>query len=66
MPAIDPTARSLLAATEAAQAIQIAYAIQGKALDVAKQKGQAAIQLLESAAQVGKAVDAGSMFDAMG
>lgn len=44
---------------------QVGIAVAAKALDASKQQGKAAVQLLETASQIGKAVGKGSKFDAV-
>jgi hypothetical protein len=66
MSSVDSALGGVLAARESAIMNQIAFAVQAKALDAAKEQGQAAVQLVEQAAQVSKAVDSGSGFDAVG
>lgn len=45
---------------------QVGYAVARKSLDAAKQQGQAAIQLLESAAQVSRQAAAAGRLDVRG
>ena len=66
MTSIDCAIGSLLAAKEAAQQTQIAYAVQAKSMDAAKQQGDAAVELLAQAAQFAKSLGSGSNFDAIG
>lgn len=66
MSSVDGAAASVLAAKDSAVMSQIAYALQAKSLDVAKQQGQAAVELVEQAAQLGKSHDTGRGFDAIG
>ncbi len=58
----EPT-QAVLAAKNAAIGQQIGYAVLAKQNDAAKQQGEAAAQLVEQAAQVGKAIGAGGKFD---
>jgi hypothetical protein len=44
---------------------QIAIAVIAKRLDAAKSQGRAAIQLIQSAQQLGKALGRGQRFDAL-
>jgi hypothetical protein len=66
MSSIDGAISSVLAAKAAAQRTEIAYAVQAKAMDAAKQQGEAAVELLEQAAQLAKSLNSGTNFDATG
>jgi hypothetical protein len=57
---------SVTAAKDAAVKAEIAYTIQAKALDAARQQGDAANQLLAQAAQLSKSLTTGTKFDAVG
>ena len=57
---------SVVAAKDAAVKTEIAYAVQAKALDAVRQQGDAATQLVEQAAQLGKSLGTGARFDAVG
>jgi hypothetical protein len=57
---------SVIQSQQSALDTQIQFAIAAKALDMAKVQGDALNQMLEAAAQIGKAVGAGENFDAMG
>ena len=63
MSSIDGAIGSVLAAQSGAIKSEIAGAVAGKQLDALKQQGEAAAQLVENAAQVGKAVGKGQNFD---
>ena len=63
MSAIPQAAQQLIDAKQNALHQQIGYTIAGKALDVAAQQGEAAVELIEQAAQLGKALGAGDQFD---
>ncbi|MHB8897753.1 MAG: YjfB family protein [Thermoguttaceae bacterium] len=57
------------AATQIKQAqlgFEIGMAVAKKGLDAQKAQGEAAVQLLEAAAQLSKSVDLGQNFDAVG
>ncbi|MEM8865856.1 MAG: hypothetical protein AAGF31_09970 [Planctomycetota bacterium] len=56
---------SLLAAEQGATQSKIAYAIAAKGQDAQQAAGDAAIQLLEAATQLGKAPGKGAHFDAV-
>ena len=56
-------AQSVSSAQSSALQTQIDYAVAKKQLTVAKQQGQAAIELLQAAANVGKAAGKGISFD---
>ncbi|MCA9246365.1 MAG: hypothetical protein KDA42_04590 [Planctomycetales bacterium] len=60
---LDPAISSTLAAQESALQTQIQFALAGKALEAARQSGQTAVQLLESAAQISPSINTGSGFD---
>ncbi len=58
----DPT-QAVLAAKQAAIGNEITYAVLAKTNDAAKQQGEAAVSLVEQAAQLSKAIGAGGKFD---
>jgi hypothetical protein len=60
----DPILQSVLSAQQGAMQSQIEMAIASKQLSAMKQQGQAVVQLLQAAANVGKAVGRGANFDA--
>lgn len=60
----DPILQSALSAQQGAMQSQIEMAIASKQLSAMKQQGQAVVQLLQAAANVGKAVGRGANFDA--
>ena len=62
---IDSAAASVLAMQEAAMMNQIMFAVAKKASDATKVQGDAIVQMLESAAQLGKALGSGNNFDAI-
>ena len=59
----DPT-QQVIAAQQSAVAQKIGYAVMAKQNDAMQQQGEAAAQLVEQAAQIGKAIGAGENFDA--
>lgn len=61
----DSAINSVLAAKEAQTHSQIGFALAKKSLDAQKAAGDAAVQLIESAGQLGKAVGKGHHFDAV-
>ncbi len=65
-PSVDGAIQSVISAKQASVSNQIGYAVASKQLDATKQQGQAAIALLETAAQLSKAVGKGGQFDAQG
>ncbi|NLS98083.1 MAG: putative motility protein [Planctomycetaceae bacterium] len=61
--------QSVQAATQIKQAqlgYQVSMAVVKKGLDAQKAQGEAAVQLLEAAAQLSKAIGMGQNFDAVG
>ena len=63
---IDGAIGSVLAAREAAQQTQIAYAVQAKSMDAAKQQAEAVVELVAQAAKVAKSLGSGTIFNAIG
>lgn len=55
---------SVSAAQQSALQTQIQISVLAKQQSAVKQTGQAAIELLQAAAQVGKSLDTGTQFDA--
>ena len=66
MSSIDTSVSSVAAAEDAALRSSIAIAIMAKQLDAARAQGDAAVQLLQSAANLSKAAGKGERFDAQG
>ncbi len=66
MSAIPQAAQQLLDAKQFAQNQDIAMAVASKTLDAVEQQGEAAVALVEQAAQIGKAPGAGQHFDSHG
>jgi len=66
MSSIDSALSQLLASKESAVQSQIGFALAAKSLQASKDQGQAAVALLDAAAQIGKAVGRGENFDAVG
>jgi hypothetical protein len=64
MSGIDPAIGGYLAAQDSAVKTQISYAVAGKQLDAARQQGDAAVQLLEDAVQLSRAIGKGAGLDA--
>lgn len=60
----DPVIQAVVAAQQSAVQAQIQTAIASKQLSAARQQGQALVELITAAANVGKAVDRGANFDA--
>jgi len=60
----DPAIQSVLAAQQSAWQAQIQMAIDSKQLSTAKQQGQALVELISAAANIGKAIGSGARFDA--
>ncbi len=61
--------QSVQAATQIKQAqlgFEVSMAVAKKGLDAQKAQGEAAVQLLEAAAQLSKAIGLGENFDAVG
>ena len=65
MQSIDGAISSVLAAKESALKTQIGFAIASKQLKAQEQQGEAMTELLEAAAQLGKAIGRGTSFDAI-
>ena len=63
MISVDGAIASVLAAKESAVDAQVQFAVAAKSLDAQRQQGDAAVQLLEAAVQLSKAVGKGSLFD---
>lgn len=66
MSTIDGAITSVIAAKQAALRTQVDFAVARKQLDATAAQGQAAVALLDSAAQLSKAVGLGTNFDAQG
>ena len=66
MASVDGVTLSVLAAQQIQLNSQITVSLQSKALDAAKKQGEAYVQLIEQAAQIGKTVETGKRFDATG
>ena len=66
MSSIDGATQNVIAAQQAQLFSQVGVAVQSKVLDAAKQQGQAFVQLIDQAAQIGKSVETGRRFDATG
>jgi hypothetical protein len=64
MSAIDPAVASVIAVKQSAVQSQIAFALAAKSQNAAKQQGDAIVQLLNDAADFGKALGRGEQFDA--
>ena len=65
MPTIDPAVSQLMHAQQAALADRVATTVAAKSLDSAKQQGEAMIGLVEAAAELGKSLHTGKLFDAI-
>jgi len=66
MNSIDPAVGAVLAAKQASQQQSIGYALLAKSLQATEAQGQAALELLDSAAAtLGKAHGKGSHFDSL-
>ncbi len=63
---VNNLAKSFTAITDAQNKSQVSYAVAGKQLDAVRQQGDAAVQLLQAAATVGKSPNTGKVFDAQG
>lgn len=63
---MDEAAASVLQARQVALATQIQTSVAKKALDMAKVQGDAVNQMLQSAAQIGKAPGKGESLDCVG
>jgi hypothetical protein len=61
---MDPAIQSVMAAQQSALQAQIQMALASKQLSAAKQQGQALVELISAAANVGKAIGSGASFDA--
>ena len=57
---------SVSAAQQSAVQTQIQISLLAKQQAAVKQQGEAVVQLIEAAAQVGKSIDTGKTFDAVG
>jgi hypothetical protein len=66
LPSVDGAIASVIAAKQAAVHNQVGFAVAGKQLDAAAQQGQAAVALLDAAAQLSKAAGLGQRFDTQG
>jgi hypothetical protein len=66
MSAIPQPVQQLLDAKQFAQQQEIAVAITAKTLDAAEKQGEAAVALVDQAAQIGKSIGAGQHFDSHG
>lgn len=64
MSSIDSALGSVAAAKQAAIHAQIGVAVAAKSLDASRLQGDAAVQLLEAAANLSKALGRGQNFDA--
>ena len=60
----DPAIQSVLAAQQSAVHAQIQMALASKQLSAARQQGQALVELISAAANVGRAIGSGAQFDA--
>lgn len=65
MQAIDSAISSVIAAKESAVKTQVAFALAAKSLSAEKKQGEAMVQLIEAAGQLGKALGRGTTFDAL-
>ena len=66
MDSINSAISSVIEAKNAATQQQIAYALLAKSQAVVKAQGQAATELLQAAANIGKALGRGQQFDVVG
>ena len=66
MSSIDPAVAGVLAMKNAAMKSDLMMTIAKKILDAMQQQGQAAVQMIESAASVGKSPGKGGNFDGVG
>lgn len=66
MDSIDTAINSAIEAQKAATQQQIAYALLAKSQAVVKAQGQAAADLLQATAHIGKALGRGQQFDVVG
>jgi hypothetical protein len=60
----DCAIQNVLGAQQAAQQTQVEMAIAKKQLSAMKQQGQAAVELIEAAANLSKSINSGAQFDA--
>jgi hypothetical protein len=63
---MDDAVQSVLSSQQCAMQSQIQMALAAKQLSAAKQQGQAMVELIAAAANVGKAPGSGANFDAQG
>lgn len=63
MTSVNSAASAATALSNAQAQNQVSVAVAGKQLDAVKQQGQAAVQLIEAAATVGKSIDTGKVLD---
>jgi hypothetical protein len=63
---MDPAINSVIEAKFAATQQEIAYALLAKAQAMGKVQAQAATEMLQAAANMGKAIARGQQFDAVG
>ncbi len=63
MSSIDSALGNVVAAKQAAVETQIGVAVAAKSLDAARLQGDAAVELLDAAAQLSKALGRGQQFD---
>ncbi len=61
----DSAINSVLAAQQAQTQSKVATSVAAKAIDAQEAAGDAAVQLLEAASQIGKAAGKGGHFDAV-
>ena len=64
MSSIDPAIASVIAAKQSALQSQIAVALAEKSLSATQQQGDAIVQLINDAGNLGKALGRGTQFDA--
>lgn len=65
MSSIDTALSNVVAAKQAAIQTQIGVALAAKSLDASRLQGEAAVQLIDAAAQLSKALGRGANFDAV-
>lgn len=65
MSSIDTALGNVVAAKQSAIQTQIGVALAAKSLDATRLQGEAAVQLIDAAAQISKALDRGANFDAV-
>lgn len=65
MSSIDAALGNVVAAKQAAIQTQIGVALAAKSLDATRLQGEAAVQLIDAAGQISKALDRGANFDAV-